>query len=445
MTKRIVMKLHRRVEAPWSTHLPNSTLFLKPHKCTVAGRSWNHSVASPSRENLETTSDSQVSNNASKVHTEHKPLFSLHYCFEKNSQPLHNVPSVIYFTSLLQAESQFEAGISNKNLENDPILFTNGRGSSSAKNDDCSHVSASLVIKSVSQEVPDSGDRRQSDERSSNTENETQADRDKVAVGERELGENEVLGGNGDNDHDIPLGRKRMGRSKRKKKKAHCAGIATYDSRTNTIRLKGSATKTPAAVHGTHIKRPHLRKCRPIEQEMRGAEVKSEWNAGPLEEVTGGIRDLDLGNGSTGKSLGIEEAARLSRLLGLEDVDNNELQPNPKLVTHDDAHREQSGCEGIVQPTVESNKAVSSQEVAADAPEVALKSRPTMKFPGARKISETKGPEKISKSTEWETKPNRVDLQAAASNEVDPRKHIIENSQVNLKTTLTRKSWEIGA
>ena len=62
------------------------------------------------------------------------------------------------------------------------------------------------------------------------------------------------MGGNRDNDHDIRLGRKRMGRSKRKKKKAYYARLATYDPQTKTIQLKGSATQTPAAVHGKDIK-----------------------------------------------------------------------------------------------------------------------------------------------------------------------------------------------
>lgn len=416
MKKCIVMKLHRSVQTSWSAHILASPLFgvtilSWDSKYLETGKSWKRSVASPSRENLETISDSRGSSNASKV------------------------------------ESQVEAGISKKNLESDKILSTNGRGSSSAQNKDLSQVSDNLVTESVVEEDLDSGDRRQSGDKSSNTKNETQADSDNVGVGEREQGENESTSDNGDNDQDILLSRKRMGRPKRKKKKAHCAGIATYDSLTNTIRLKGSTIET---VHGKDIKQQRQRsfrssKCQPTEQGIQGTGAKSESNAGPLEEVTGGVCNFDYGNRSTGKSLGVEEAARLSRLLGLEDLDNSE-QPNPKLVTQDDARREQSdGYGGLVQPTVESNKAVPSQEIVADDPEVALKSRPVKKFPGAKKTSKTKGFEQNSESGKWETILQDLDVPAAPINEVDPRKDITENSQVNLKTTLTRKNWQSGA
>ena len=135
-----------------------------------------------------------------------------------------------------------------------------------------------------------------------------------------------------------------------------------------------------------------------------------------------------------GKSLGIEEAARLSRLLGLEDSDSRE-QINPMLLTQDDAHRERSGCGGIAaQQTNESNKAVPSQEIVVDGPEVALKSRPIKWLPGAEKTSRTKGFDQYSKFDKSETKLKDVDVQAATSNEVEPCIDIIENSQVNLKT-----------
>ena len=334
-------------------------------------------------------------------------------------------------------------------MGSDQIVLTNRCGSSSAENTDCSHASDNLVTKSIVREVPDSRNRSQSGERSANTENETQADSGNAGVGERERGGNELMEDNGDNDQGIPLGRKRMGRPKRKKKKAYSAGIATYDSRTNTVRLKGSATETPAAVHDTEIKEPRQSsprssKCQPTEQGIQVAGVKSKWNAGAPEEIMGG-RDFNLDNGSTGKSLGIEEAARLSRLLSLEDIDNGEVQLSPKLVIQDDLHREKSVYGGIVQQTLESNEANPSQSMAVDTPEVALKNRPVKNFPGAKRTLKTQGFEQNSKSVKWETNLKDVDVQAAASNEVDPRKDITENSQVNLKSTLTRKSWKSGA
>jgi hypothetical protein len=95
MKKRIVMKLHRPVQTPWSAHILASPLFgvtilSLDSKYLETGKSWKRSVASPSRENLETISDSRDSSNASKVHTEHNPLF---FCslllFKSKFQPIH--------------------------------------------------------------------------------------------------------------------------------------------------------------------------------------------------------------------------------------------------------------------------------------------------------------------------------------------------------------------
>lgn len=297
--------------------------------------------------------------------------------------------------------------ISNNNLESEPCGFTNGLGLSSAENNVCSHVSYTLVADSVSQEDPDSVDQRQSDGRSPNTENDTQAESGNVGVGENEQGENALMGGNEENDQDIPLGRKRMGRPKRKKKKAYSAGIATYDPRTNSIRLKESATETPAPSDGVDIKQQRQRSVRlskgqPIEQGIEGAGAKSRWKDAPLEQVTGSAHEFYADNRSTGKSLGVEEGARLSRLLGLEDIDS--IEQNPKLITQDDACREKFGYGGKVQQAVESNEGAPSQAFTSDAPEVALKSKPIKKFPGAKE-------------------PSKVQ-------EVDPCKEITENPQV---------------
>lgn len=68
------LKLHRPVQASWSTYLPTSPLFsvLWAFKNSETGKTWTPSVASPPHENMETTNDSQDSSDASKVHTEHR-------------------------------------------------------------------------------------------------------------------------------------------------------------------------------------------------------------------------------------------------------------------------------------------------------------------------------------------------------------------------------------
>lgn len=349
--------------------------------------------------------------------------------------------------SLSQAASHVE-GISNENLESDQCGFTIGRDLSSVENIVCSHVSDTLVKDSFVQEDPDSVDGRRSDARSPNAENDTEAKSGNVGVGEREQGEKALISGNTDNQ-GIPLGRKRMGRPKRKKKKAHSAGIATYDSRTNSILLKESATETPAASHRVNLKQqrqrsPRPSKCQPVEEGVQGARAKSGWKDAPLEQVTWSVREFYSYNRSRGKSLGVEEGARLSRLLGLEDIEDIN-QPNPRLISQDDAGREQFGDGGKMQLAVESNEDAPSQAFTSDAPEVALKSRPMKNFPGAKKASKAKGFEQDSKPGKGDAKVKDVDVQAAAGNEVDPCKESTENPQVNLKTTLRRKSWISGA
>ena len=81
------MKLHRPVQASCSTHLPTSILFgVTIHswglKNSETGKTWNRYVASPSCGNLESTSDSQRSSDASKVHTEHKSHFPVAIAFK---------------------------------------------------------------------------------------------------------------------------------------------------------------------------------------------------------------------------------------------------------------------------------------------------------------------------------------------------------------------------
>jgi len=337
---------------------------------------------------------------------------------------------------LPQAASHVES-ISNKNLESDQCGFTNGLGVSSAENNVSSHT---LVTDCDIQEDPDSLDRRQSDRRSPNTENGTQAESGNVGVGEKGPRENALMGGNEVNDQDIPLGRKQLRRTKRKKKKAHFAGIATYDPSTNSIRLKESATETPAANHQLDGKQQRQRSSRssnsmPINQGIQGAGAKSGWKDAPVVQITD--------KRSTGKSLGVEEGARLSRLLGLEDIDN--IEQDPKLITRDDAHTEKFGYGGKVQPVVISDEDAPSQAFTSISPEVTLKSRPIQKLPGAKEPSKAKRFEQKSKLAKRDPKLKDVDVQAAASNEVDPCKELTENPQVNLKTTLTRKSWQSGA
>lgn len=176
------------------------------------------------------------------------------------------------FVPRIRYEAASHVKGTNNVVEDNQKFSISEQCSDISKNSNYRHVSSSSKTKSTLYENPDSGNGRQSDERNSNTENGSQAESGDVG-----LGDSAALKCNGRNGQDIPLGRKRRWWRKRKKN-AYAAGIAIYDSHTNSVRLKESVTETPTQCVNLKQQRqrnPTSSKRQLTDQRMQSVEAKA--------------------------------------------------------------------------------------------------------------------------------------------------------------------------
>ncbi|XP_024356354.1 uncharacterized protein [Physcomitrium patens] len=274
------------------------------------------------------------------------------------------------FVPRIRYEAASHVKGTNNVVEDNQKFSISEQCSDISKNSNYRHVSSSSKTKSTLYENPDSGNGRQSDERNSNTENGSQAESGDVG-----LGDSAALKCNGRNGQDIPLGRKRRWWRKRKKN-AYAAGIAIYDSHTNSVRLKESVTETPTQCVNLKQQRqrnPTSSKRQLTDQRMQSVEAKAVWQASSPEEVTECACELYSVSRSNESFLGIGEAARLSGLVVMQETGNT-------------------------QPTIESDKGAPNQECAADVSEVVLKRIRGRKSTEAFKASNINGFDQNSQS-----------------------------------------------
>lgn len=236
-------------------------------------------------------------------------------------------------SSLSYVRTYAIGGVDNKRLQKDQGSSLPCDETDKSNLNGASETSKSKSIHSVQGESELRDARQCSEEGSSRTEGNLQGEADGPTTKE----ENESTFGTEDG---VRTERKRMGRPRKKKKKAYCAGIATYDASSNSIRLKEEAAsevggKSSPGATQTELqprcdsagKDPHGgSKPKKVEPRLgfKGTSKDSPLNKAVSVSAMSAEREVNLKKKPTRESLSAKEHTHLPSLQRFKEKHRNE-------------------------------------------------------------------------------------------------------------------------